>query len=60
VTSSSGGVCTVAEADALDDIFGYTCLMDLTVRGPGDRLRRKSYAGFTPVEPSLVTADKMP
>jgi 2-keto-4-pentenoate hydratase/2-oxohepta-3-ene-1,7-dioic acid hydratase in catechol pathway len=50
----------VAEADVLDYVFGYTCLMDLTVRGRGDRSRRKSYAGFTPVGPWLVTADEVP
>ncbi len=50
----------VAEADVLDYVFGYTCLMDLTVRGRGDRSRRKSYAGFTPIGPWLVTADEVP
>jgi 2-keto-4-pentenoate hydratase/2-oxohepta-3-ene-1,7-dioic acid hydratase in catechol pathway len=50
----------VAEADALDYVFGYTCLMDLTVRGLGDRSRRKSYAGFTPLGPWIVTSDEIP
>src|SRR5439155_6447993 len=49
----------VAEPDALDYVFGYTCLMDLTVRGIGDRSRRKSYAGFTPLGPWIVTADEI-
>src|SRR5579859_1216668 len=50
----------VAAVDALDFVFGYTCLMDLTVRGRGDRSRRKSYAGFTPLGPWLVTAEEIP
>src|SRR5712691_9851008 len=33
--------------------------MDLTVRGRGDRSRRKSYAGFTPLGPWLVTSDEI-
>ena len=50
----------VAPRDALDYVFGYTCLMDLTVRGSGDRSRRKSYEGFTPLGPWIVTADEVP
>jgi 2-keto-4-pentenoate hydratase/2-oxohepta-3-ene-1,7-dioic acid hydratase in catechol pathway len=50
----------VPEANALEYVFGYTCLMDLTVRGRGDRSRRKSYAGFTPLGPWLVTSDEIP
>jgi 2-keto-4-pentenoate hydratase/2-oxohepta-3-ene-1,7-dioic acid hydratase in catechol pathway len=50
----------VPVGEALDYVFGYTCLMDLTVRGRGDRSRRKSYAGFTPLGPWLVTADEVP
>jgi 2-keto-4-pentenoate hydratase/2-oxohepta-3-ene-1,7-dioic acid hydratase in catechol pathway len=50
----------VPVAEALDSVFGYTCLMDLTVRGRGDRSRRKSYTGFTPLGPWIVTADEVP
>lgn len=46
--------------EALDFVFGYTCLMDLTLRGAGDRSRRKSYTGFTPIGPWIVTADEVP
>ena len=38
---------------------GYTILLDITVRGDGDRSRRKSYDGFTPIGPYLVTADEV-
>lgn len=50
----------VAEADALDCIFGYACLMDMTVRGKEERVFRKSYDTFTPVGPWIVTADEVP
>lgn len=45
---------------ALDYVFGYTCLLDMTLRGFGDRSRRKSYTGFTPIGPWIVTADEIP
>src|SRR5579883_2932915 len=44
---------------ALDYVLGYTILLDITVRGDGDRSRRKSYDGFTPIGPYLVTADEI-
>lgn len=45
---------------AADYIFGYTALVDITVRGREDRCTRKSYDTFTPVGPMLVTADEIP
>ena len=50
----------VKAADALPYIFGYTCVMDITVRGKEDRSTRKSFDTFTPVGPVLVTADEIP
>lgn len=50
----------VTEADALDCIFGYACLMDMTIRGKEERVFRKSYDTFTPVGPWIVTADEIP
>lgn len=41
-------------------MFGCTCLIDLSARGKGDRSRRKSYDGFTPLGPWIVTADEIP
>lgn len=32
----------------------------MTVRGPGDRSRRKSYDTFTPIGPWLTTTDEIP
>jgi 2-keto-4-pentenoate hydratase/2-oxohepta-3-ene-1,7-dioic acid hydratase in catechol pathway len=49
----------VPAADALDYVFGYTCLMDMTMRGGEDRSLRKSFDTFTPVGPSIATADEI-
>ncbi len=49
----------VPEERALEHVLGYTILIDVTVRGDGDRSRRKSYDGFTPIGPYLVTADEI-
>jgi 2-keto-4-pentenoate hydratase/2-oxohepta-3-ene-1,7-dioic acid hydratase in catechol pathway len=50
----------VAAADAMRHVFGYTGVMDITVRGDEDRSTRKSFDTFTPVGPVLVTADELP
>jgi 2-keto-4-pentenoate hydratase/2-oxohepta-3-ene-1,7-dioic acid hydratase in catechol pathway len=44
--------------EALDAIVGYTIGLDITVRGKGDRSRRKSYDTFSPLGPWLVTRDE--
>lgn len=49
----------IPEDRALDHVFGYTILVDVTVRGDGDRSRRKSYDGFCPIGPWVVTADEV-
>lgn len=43
-----------------DCIFGYTCLMDIVVRGREERVMRKAYDTFCPVGPWVVTADEVP
>ena len=55
----------VPRAQALDYVFGYACLIDATMRiEPGvaeeERTMRKSFAGFTPLGPWIVTADEIP
>jgi 2-keto-4-pentenoate hydratase/2-oxohepta-3-ene-1,7-dioic acid hydratase in catechol pathway len=45
---------------ALDHVFGYACLLDMTIRGREERVFRKSYDSFTPVGPWIVTADEVP
>jgi 2-keto-4-pentenoate hydratase/2-oxohepta-3-ene-1,7-dioic acid hydratase in catechol pathway len=49
----------VGQAQALDCVFGYTCLIDVTIRGKEDRVMRKSYDTFTPIGPALTTADEV-
>ncbi len=54
----------IPRAQALDHVFGYTCLMDLTMRiepgtGEEERSMRKSFASFTPMGPWLVTQDEV-
>jgi 2-keto-4-pentenoate hydratase/2-oxohepta-3-ene-1,7-dioic acid hydratase in catechol pathway len=54
----------VPVADALAVVFGYSCLMDLTLRITGtqgeERAMRKSFDTFTPMGPWIVTADEVP
>jgi 2-keto-4-pentenoate hydratase/2-oxohepta-3-ene-1,7-dioic acid hydratase in catechol pathway len=50
---------------AFDHVFGYTCLIDMTLRiergtFEEDRCLRKSFRTFTPTGPFLVTADEVP
>ena len=53
----------VGEADALDHVFGYTCLNDVTARdiqfADGQWVRGKSLDTFCPMGPVLVTADEI-
>jgi 2-keto-4-pentenoate hydratase/2-oxohepta-3-ene-1,7-dioic acid hydratase in catechol pathway len=53
----------VTEADALDHVFGYTCLNDVSARdlqfGDGQWTRGKSLDTFCPMGPMLVTADEI-
>jgi 2-keto-4-pentenoate hydratase/2-oxohepta-3-ene-1,7-dioic acid hydratase in catechol pathway len=47
-------------ARAIDHVFGYSCLLDITIRGKEERVMRKSFDTFTPVGPWIVTADEIP
>jgi 2-keto-4-pentenoate hydratase/2-oxohepta-3-ene-1,7-dioic acid hydratase in catechol pathway len=54
----------VPRARAMDYVFGYSCLMDITMRiEPGvaeeERVTRKSFETFTPLGPWIVTADEV-
>ncbi len=45
---------------ALDCVFGYTIMYDITQRDPlGSRSLRKGYRGFTPMGPCIVTKDEV-
>jgi 2-keto-4-pentenoate hydratase/2-oxohepta-3-ene-1,7-dioic acid hydratase in catechol pathway len=49
----------ISEENALDHLFGYACLLDMTVRGNEERVMRKSFDSFTPMGPWIVTADEV-
>jgi 2-keto-4-pentenoate hydratase/2-oxohepta-3-ene-1,7-dioic acid hydratase in catechol pathway len=49
----------ISAENAFDHIFGYSCLVDVTVRGDQERTMRKSYDTFTPVGPWIVTSDEV-
>jgi 2-keto-4-pentenoate hydratase/2-oxohepta-3-ene-1,7-dioic acid hydratase in catechol pathway len=44
---------------ALDHVFGYTCLLDVTLRGDEERSMRKSFDTFTPIGSCITTADEV-
>lgn len=46
-------------AESWDRIFGYTILLDITVRGEQDRSNRKSYDTFTVVGPWVATPEEI-
>lgn len=50
----------IPEERALAHVAGYAIGLDITVRGEGDRSRRKSHDTFAPVGPWLTTADEVP
>lgn len=56
----------VPEARALEYVLGYTCANDISARrwqkhgGGGQWIRGKSFDGFCPLGPVLVTADEIP
>ena len=49
----------VSVDDALDHVFGYTCLLDITVRGQEDRSTRKSFDTFTPIGPWITAKESV-
>ncbi len=42
-----------------EHVFGYSCLMDIVVRGKEERVARKAYDTFCPVGPWIMTADEL-
>ncbi|NKQ52258.1 fumarylacetoacetate hydrolase family protein [Amycolatopsis sp. K13G38] len=50
----------VPEEKALECVFGYTCLLDMTMRGGEDRSVRKSFDTFTPLGPAIVSRQDVP
>jgi 2-keto-4-pentenoate hydratase/2-oxohepta-3-ene-1,7-dioic acid hydratase in catechol pathway len=49
----------IALDDAWDHVYGYTCVLDITIRSTEDRSTRKSFDTFTPLGPIVVTADEV-
>ena len=49
----------VRREHALQHVFGYVPLIDVTMRGQEDRSFRKSFDTFTPIGPAIVTADEV-
>jgi 2-keto-4-pentenoate hydratase/2-oxohepta-3-ene-1,7-dioic acid hydratase in catechol pathway len=49
----------IARDDALAHIFGYSCLLDIVIRGKEERVMRKSFDSFCPVGPWITTADEI-
>ena len=49
----------IAASEALRYVFGYSCLLDVTIRGPQERVMRKSFDTFCPMGPALVTSDEI-
>ena len=54
------GGSSIPVDNALSHVFGYTCGLDITVRGPEDRSKRKSFDTFAPIGACIVTADEVP
>lgn len=49
----------VKAGDAFDYIFGFSILLDITMRGGEDRSTRKSFDTFTPMGPWILTSDEI-
>lgn len=60
-----GGGKNIPRGEAMSHVFGYSCLVDMTMRiEPGqkeeERSMRKSFSTFTPIGPWIVTRDEIP
>ena len=49
----------IAREDFRDYVFGFTCLLDMVVRGREERVIRKSYDTFCSTGPWITTADEI-
>ena len=49
----------IDRSDVFDAVFGFTILLDISMRGDEDRSNRKSYDSFTVVGPLVVTTDEI-
>ena len=53
------GGSSIPVEEALDHVFSYTCGLGITVRGPEDRSKRKSFDTFAPIGSCILTADEV-
>jgi 2-keto-4-pentenoate hydratase/2-oxohepta-3-ene-1,7-dioic acid hydratase in catechol pathway len=51
---------SISPERALDHVFGYSCLVDVVVRGTEEWVMHKSFDSFCPMGPYLTTADEVP
>lgn len=51
---------SIEAARSHEYVFGFSCLLDMVVRGQEERVMRKSYDTFCPMGPWIVTADEVP
>lgn len=49
----------IRREDWREHVFGYSCLLDMVVRGREERVFRKAYDTFCPVGPWIATADEV-
>ncbi|RFA08975.1 hypothetical protein B7R54_06875 [Subtercola boreus] len=56
IVVGTGGFDIPVES-ALEHVFGFTVGLDITVRSPADRSRRKSYNTFSPIGPFIRVRD---
>lgn len=49
----------IPRESAFDYIFGYCCLLDISMRSTEDRSTRKSFDTFTPIGPWVTTRDEI-
>jgi 2-keto-4-pentenoate hydratase/2-oxohepta-3-ene-1,7-dioic acid hydratase in catechol pathway len=49
----------ISRANAYAHVFGYSCLIDVVVRGKEERVMRKSFDTFCPMGPYIVTSDEV-
>jgi 2-keto-4-pentenoate hydratase/2-oxohepta-3-ene-1,7-dioic acid hydratase in catechol pathway len=45
---------------AMAHVFGYSCLVDMVIRGKEERVMRKAFDSFCPVGPWITTIDEAP
>ena len=56
---TKAGVKDISREEASDNIFGFTFVNDVTMRGPEVRSYRKSFDTFTAVGPTIATTDSI-